>query len=183
VKQLDVLGRLAEGGEVSLASWLGVPVDSARAEALLNGVLRRLRQGRVAGAERFNLRLAELICRYWAGKDTDAVYETMSVLQGDGRERALLELCCGQLLMARRCQPAWQHLDSGFKLAANLLEAQDYFRVLKRHELLRQLPLATTPADAVPLATLLNEARVIARLRGRGGHPAPTGGKHRDTIG
>jgi hypothetical protein len=183
VKQLEVLGQLMEGGEVSLASWLGAPVDRARAEALLSRVEQRLRQRRVAGAQRFHLRLAELICRYWAGKDTDAVYETMSALLTDARERALLELCCGQLLMARRCQPAWRHLDRGFQLAANLLEAEDYFRVLKRHELLRQLPLATTPADAAPLATLLNEARVIARLRGRGGHTAPAAGRHRDTTG
>lgn len=184
MEQPDELSQLAEGGQVSLASWLGTPLNRTQAQMLLTTAQQRLCSGRPAGAERFSLRLAELIGRYWAGHDIEAAYQTMSPLLTDGRERALLELCLGQLLMARRCQSAWQHLDRGFQLAAHLLEAEDYFRVLRRHELLRQLPLASIPADAATLDALLNEARVIARLRGTGKyqHSATGASQHRDTI-
>lgn len=180
--QADALMQLAEGGRVSLASWLGMPLESAQAETLLATVQQRLRRARLIGAEDFSLRLAEFICRYWAGHDIDASYQTMAALLIDGRERALLELCCGQLFLARRQLSAWQHLDRGFRLATHLLEAEDYFIVLRRHELLRQLPLAATPADAASLDTLLKEAQVIARLKGPGRPPESGGGKHRDTI-
>lgn len=180
--QTDPVNRLAQGGRVSLACWLGDPLDGPQAQRLLSAVRQRMRSGRNSGAERFSLRLAELICRYWTGGDIEAAYQTLSALPGDDRQLAQLELCCGQLFMARRQQPAWQHLERGFRLAAHLLEAEDYFRVLGRHELLRQIPLQSAPGAAAPLEVLLREARVIARLRGAGTQHKPSAGEHRDIL-
>jgi hypothetical protein len=183
VIQADPVSRLAQGSQVSLACWLGDPLDVPRAQQLSGVVRERTRHGRNSGAELFNLRLAELICRFWTGGDIEAAYETLSALPGDDRQLARLELCYGQLFMARRQQPAWQHLDRGFQLAANLLEAEDYFRVLGRHELLRQIPLQSEAGAAAPLDALLREARVIARLRGSVAKHEPVAGEHRDTLG
>lgn len=182
MEQADVIRQLAEGGGVSLAAWLGDPMSGRQARQFLEHVQQRLHSGRAGAAERFNLNLAELICRCWAGQEIDAGYRSIAALLGNGRECALLELCYGQLFMARRCVSAWQHLDRGFQLAAHLLEAEDYFRVLGRHALLRQLPLASTPSAPASLETLLNEARVIARLRGAAKSAGPKTGTHRDTI-
>ena len=100
----------------------------------------------------------------------------------DDRQRAMLELCFGQLLIARKCRSAWLHLDRGFALAAHLLEPEEYFSVLKRHELLRQLPVAPGASEGASLEALLNEARVIARLRGPASRPDLRGPRHRDTV-
>jgi hypothetical protein len=182
VTQTDPVGRLAQGSQVSLACWLGDPLDETRARDLLELVRERIRRGRNSALELFSLRLAELIGRFWTGGDVEAAYETLSALPGEDRQLALLELCYGQLFMARRQQPAWQHLDRGFQLAAHLLEAEDYFRVLRRHELLRQIPLQSAPGAAAALDVLLREARVIARLRGTGVQHEPLAGEHRDTL-
>ncbi len=173
--------QLADGVEVSLASWLAEPMAPGPAAAALAEVQGRLHRAR-EGEQRFGLNLAALICRYWAGQDISASYQTLAAVVRAPRASALLELCCGQLFMARRSGPAWEHLERGFKLATHLLAAEDYFRVLKRHELLRLLPLHRQPAPPATLAALLQEARVIARLQPPGFSSAPGGG-HRDTLG
>jgi hypothetical protein len=129
------------------------------------------------------VRLAEIIFRFWAGHDSESNYRNCLALLDSDRDLALLELCYGQLLIARRLEPAWRHLDTGFTTAARLLEPEDYFTVMKRHELLRQLPLATRPSPAASLDALLAEARVIARLRGPGGRPGTHLPGRSDTVG
>jgi len=99
-------------------------------------------------------------------------------------ERAMLELCYGQLLIARKTEAAWQHLDSGFQFAAHILQPEDYFIVLQRHERLRALVLSPRPTRPMRLDELLTEAGVILRLAGsgRGTHWRAKGRKHHDTI-
>jgi hypothetical protein len=182
VKHADEIRQLAEGGRVSLAAWLGEPMDGAQARQMLDRLQQRRRRGPAGADSRFSLDLAELVCRYWTGHDIECGYRTLAALAELQREHALLELCCGQLLIARRCLTAWRHLDRGFQLAAHLLEAEDYFRVLRRHEVLRQLPLSSTPADPASLDALLKEAQVIARIKGSGRPAMPGAGKHQDTL-
>ena len=71
---------------------------------------------------------------------------------------------------------------NGFELAAHLLEPEEYFLVLKRHELLRHLQLMPTPSKAAGLDELLTEARVIQRLKGRESHTLPHNPGHLDTL-
>ncbi len=177
-----VLRQLLVDGQASLVSWFAVPLTPEQAEAALSEIRQALRRGRAAQQGAFSARLAELIFRFWAGNDIEANYRNLLALLNDQRELALLDLCYGQLLMSRKQQPAWQHLDKGFARAAHLLEPEDYFAVLKRHELLRELPLSQLPSAAATLEALLAEARVIARLRGAGGRPDRGSGKHSDTL-
>jgi len=171
-----------EDRSVSLGSWFAAPMTVDQARASLAEARQRLRTGRRALPGAFNTRLGEIIFRFWAGQDVEPDYGNCLALAEDDRQRALLELCFGQLLIARKCQSAWLHLDRGFALAAHLLEPEEYFSVLKRHELLRQLPLGPTASEGSSLEALLNEARVIARLRGPGTRPDLRGPQHSDTV-
>lgn len=184
MKEPDTLRVLLTGQTVSLASWFASPLTPQQAEAWL-AKIRRLTQTSVS-EERDGcaVRLAELVVRYWHGYDVDAAYQNMLALLSERRECALLELCYGQLLIARKIDMAWQHLDGGFELAAHIFQPEDYFLVLKRHELLRALVLSARPSKPMRLDELLTEARVIQRIKepGRGTHRQAVGRMHHDTL-
>jgi hypothetical protein len=182
MKHPEVINRLVENGEAGLASWFGAPLTVDHAQAALAEARQSLRNARVVQDRLFAIRLADIIFRYWAGDDIEANYTNFLALLTDERERAVLQLCYGQLLMARKQEPAWRYLDKGFAAAAHLLEPEDYFTVLRRHDLLRQLPLASLPSDAAPLEALLAEAQVIACLRGKSVRSRAQFPKHDDTV-
>ena len=182
MNQVETLQKLISGQMVSLASWLAEPVSQQRAQACLPGILHRLQASISGGYGSFPERLAELVVRYWCGHDLGAIYWNLLALHGERREQAQLKLCYGQLLMSCKYQPAWDHLDSGFELAAHLLEPEEYFLVLKRHELLRYLQLRQTPAEPASLHELLMEAGVIQRLSGPENYPPTQNLKHLDTL-
>ena len=165
-----------------LAAWMADPVDVETALCTLDKLQDRMRAGNLDEQAVFTLRLGEIIARFWAGKDIEAGYKNLLALLNGTRQESLLELCVGQLLLARKLSSAWPHLERGFQLAAHLLEAEDYFLVMKRHELLRQLSLSHVGMEAVDLATLLTEARVIASLRGRETGRANMKPGHQDTV-
>lgn len=177
-----ILEELLQDGPVSLASWFAEPMTAEQAAQLMPDIRRRLSAQRADSGSGFRLRLAELIMRYWDGQDIEAGHQNLFALLAGKREKAILELAFGQLLLARRHAHAWEHLEHGFSLATHLLEAEEYFTVLKRHELLRQLPLGQVPVEAAPLDALLEESRVIARLTGRGPRSRDTAAKHGDTL-
>jgi hypothetical protein len=108
-------------------------------------------------------------------------YRQLVVSATAKRDRALLELVFGQLLMSRKQQPALRHLDAGFRLAAGYLEAGDYFLLVRRHELLRHIPLSGETAAPRGLQSLLAEAAVIRQLRGAERYAC--GVSHHDTVG
>ncbi len=166
--------RLCEWlGRRALGEWYAVPLDPAAREVLARCV---------ATSDSLVQRFGGLISAFWSGADPAMAYESLGGLLGEeGRERALLELVQGQLLMSRRLPGAMDHLDRGFRLAVPWLGARDYFRVLKRHELLRELPPAVSPQPPRDLDALLTEARVIRRLRR--GRPQPPSFSRRDTLG
>lgn len=180
----DSLPVLLSGQEVSLASWFASPLTRRQAESRLPAIQRRVHTSLSKGQNGCAIRLAELIVRYWRGDDVDVAYQNMLALPGECRERAMLELCYGQLLIARKICMAWQYLDSGFQLAAHMLNPEDYFLVLKRHERLRALVLSARPSTPMRLDELLTEASVIQRLggAGRGTHQQIEGRMHYDTI-
>jgi hypothetical protein len=177
-----MLEKLVEGAPITLSGWLAEPLPVAHARAALAGLGRRSVGGPDGPGKPFAVQLGEMICRYWAGREIEADYLNLSALYRGEREQATLELVSGQLLIARRLRGAWHHLDRGFGLAARLLGAEDYFVVLGRHELLRQLPLFPKPSPPAGLDALLCEARVIARLRGNAPRRLHSEALHRDTI-
>ena len=176
---------LLSGQRVSLASWFASPLSRQQAEAWLPKIRRRAQEESLSGGQDgCAVPLAELVVQYWLGRDVEAAYQNRRALPAGHRERAMLELCYGQLLMACKIDMAWQHLDRGFELAAHILQPEDYFLVLKRHERLRALVLSVQPSKPMYLHELLVEAAVIQQLKGawRGTHRLTPGQKHVDTV-
>ncbi len=177
----EPLSRLLSNDTPSLADWYGDPLDAGVAEHWV----RRLQSGNAQHLQqlRFGDRLAELVARYWSGRDAEMSYRSLVAAAGDDCQRALLELCYGQLLFACKREGARKHLDDGFALAAHLLAADEYFRVMKRHQALAALPLHGVVTEPCSLESLLSEAGVIGKLRGRDWpDDAQNGSGHTDTL-
>jgi len=152
--------------EADLHHWYAEPLNEAEAEALLAEAGAALHAGRHRGDDAFPWRLRELVARWWLQRPVASYFQTLRADAGDDRQRALVELVYGQLLMSRRLRGALEHLQAGFVVAAHLLAPGDYFRLLKRHQRLARLPLGERPAPPRGLQDLLREADVIARLEG-----------------
>jgi hypothetical protein len=179
----EPLLQLLSDNTLSLADWYGEPLCVTQAEYWV-GQLQSLSRHSPGPAQlRFRDRLAELVARYWSGRDAEMSYHSLAAVAHDDFECALLELCYGQLLLARKQKPARKHLDSGFSRAAHLLSASDYFRVMKRHQALAVLPLSGNAAEPSALDALLKEAAVIEKLIGPGPQREHPEGRHRDTLG
>lgn len=174
-------GALLKSTRPSLACWYADPGDDQAARALLEVTQQRLQIRQCRGGRCYPLHVLRLICHYWLDPDCALEYEQISMLDGDDRDLALLELVYGQLLISRKCRPALQHLAQGFSLAVRHLAAPDYFHLLRQHELLGYLPLSGTPSSPQDLLSLLNEAAVIKCLRA--GDRRRCGNAHYDTLG
>lgn len=165
----------------ALSAWYGDPIAAPSARALLDHAERRLRSRLCRGARCFPLHVLRMICHHWLLFDSALDYRPLSALARDDGERALVELVYGQLLISGRRMPAREHLARGFSLAARSLGSAEYFVLLRRHELLDQLPLSETPELAQDLGALLKQAGVIQRLRD--GERKRIGNAHHDTLG
>jgi len=174
-------GLLAGRPAPSLAGWYANIIAPQRA-VVLQAVAQRQWQVRLcAGLSGFRPRLQILACHFWLGAGVDLEYASLAAAARDDYERALLELVYGQLLISGRLRRALPHLQTGFTLAAAYLAAADYFRLVRRHELLRCIALRDTPAPARNLEALLAEAAVIEQLRA--GECRRDGHTHHDTVG
>ncbi len=153
-----------------LDGWYAEPVPEGEARALLE------RLGPAGPGLAWQARLAEVIARAALERPWEAAWMNLRALAPDGRAEALAELVRGQLLVARRLRAGLAHLETGFRLAVPHLDARGYLVLLRRHERLARLPLGERSRAPAPLAALLAEAGVAARLRGRpvaGGAAAP----------
>ncbi|HFD81236.1 MAG TPA: hypothetical protein ENK05_12715 [Gammaproteobacteria bacterium] len=175
-----MLSRLLSGCEPSLASWFADPLPRAQAKAWLARIRRQRHSGH---AFSHCAAVAELIAGYWADQQVEPGFANLAATLAQAEQRALPLLCYGQLLLARRRRAAWEWLQPGFELAAPSLEPQDYFRLLRRHECLRALPLGDQAMEPASLHSLLREARVIRRLQGGREPRRPLDRNHVDTLG
>jgi len=169
------------GRQASLGAWYGEPLAAVDAGRLCAEAERLLRYRLCAGRPVFQLQVLQLLGRYWMGNSISLDYRQLAASTRVQRDRALLELVFGQLLLSRKLRPALQHLDNGFRLAVEHLEVVDYFRLVRRHDLLRYLPLSDEAAAPQGLQSLLAEAAVIRRLRGA--ERFARGVSHHDTLG
>jgi hypothetical protein len=176
-----VTARAPGEPQVSLVDWYGEPLDTGDAEHLYARTEKALMARLCAGLPVFHLQVMQLLCHYWMDVSILLEYRQLMALASGKRDRALLELVYGQLLLSKRRNPALQHLDHGFRLAAGYLEAQDYFPLVRRHELLRYLPLSDAGVAPQGLQSLLAEAAVIRQLQGARRHTCS--GSHYDTLG
>jgi len=152
----------------TLGRWYATPLSREEAERL-HGRLEEREAARVRRARGcFICRLGVLVARFWLDEPVEESYQSLAALarrRRTHRAGALLELVYGQLLAARRLPGAMLHLERGFAEGRNLLAPGDYFTVLKRNALLRQLP-PTHDSAAHELQELLTTARVIERFTG-----------------
>jgi hypothetical protein len=178
---IGAAGQLLKPARPALSDWYGDPILPSAAQVLLDRTERRLRSRLCHGGRCFPLHALRMICRHWLLSDSAMDYRQLAALARDDGERALVELVYGQLLISGRRLTAREHLARGFSLAARLLDAAEYFVVLRRHELLDYLPLSDTPVKAQELGSLLTQAAVIRRLRH--GERRHVGNAHHDTLG
>ena len=177
----DLKDPLLERAELGLGDWYAEPMAVAEAEALLGRVHTVRQRALAAGRSCPACDLYELIARFWLDRPVQPLYDTLLNLRTDGRAQALLHLVYGQLRISRKLNGAPEALQRGFTQARPHLGAAEYFDVLRRHELLAELPLGDVPAPALGLQALLKEAAVIRALRGRrSGRPS---GDRGDTLG
>lgn len=167
----------------SLGHWYAEPLERAAAAELGEQARRALQQACLNGSDSFPARLQHFVAGFWLGHSGEAGHATLVATTGDTGRRALLDLVYGQLLVSCKLDGAQAWLDSGFARAAHLLSARDYFRVMKRHALLRHLVLGKNASEPLGLDALLEEARIIRCLtdgRGNGSDPLHS---PKDTLG
>jgi len=167
--------------QASLAAWYAGPLAAGTLTDLQQAAASGLQSRLCQGGSSFQPQLLQLVCRFLDGMEIEPGYRQLRATLHDKREMALLELVVGQLLISRKLQPATRHLEQGFRQAAGYLESGDYFRLVRRHELLGYLVLGERPAMPQPLDVLLSEAAVIRRLRGDAGQRSEYA--HHDTVG
>ncbi len=136
-----VVARLLGRQAASLSGWYGDPVSKDMAQTLTAIAQYELRCRLCEGGAGFQLHVLLLVCHFWAGHSIELDYEQLAASTRKDRERALLELVYGQLLISCKYRQALQHLVNGFSLAVDYLDPADYFRLVRQHELLDYLPV------------------------------------------
>jgi hypothetical protein len=167
--------------EQPLSFWYADPLGADQADRLLHEVRNKL--GHAQGGHYLQLRLQEIIARYWLGRDISTDIENLYITCKEDHCRALINLVYGQLLISRKRQGAMDYLQQGFQQAANLFAAVEYLEVMRRHERLKHLVLSEQAAEGRSLEDLLKEADVIKALRGKKDHHCDVRGNREDTVG
>ena len=167
-----------------LGRWYADPPAHGVVTTLVVRYRRRLELNRRHGRDCPLCRLLLAAGQFWLHDGDDGELRHLHDLpQLTRRERALLLLVHGQLLMSRQRRDALPLLERGFDLATPLLHPADYFRVLNRHRTLAHLPLSGNGGPAQTLEELLKIAAVVERLQAANGHRAPYPIDHSDTYG
>lgn len=154
-------------GMGSLARWYAEPLGEEEAAALLRFAQAREQALLKRGGKSHLSPLLRLIALHWLGEQTDSYYQHLKARQTSSvHAQLLLLLIHGQLQMSGQVKEGMDELDEAFERMRLLLRPQDYFAVVKRHKLLRQLPPSPDLPSALPLKRLLITAAVIERMRG-----------------
>ena len=175
------LADLLECTPVPLSAWYGDPLPVTVAAALVERAGETEQARLRAGMPCFQPQLLALVCRAWLDDDPRRVFERHAVPATTRHERSLLALVQGQRLASSKLVSAMRYLQNGFRLAAPLLDANEYIELLRRHELLEYLPLSDRPQPPQALDALLREAAVVKRLRADERRQHESG--HSDTVG
>lgn len=152
--------------EWCLGDWFADPVGRDLAEVFLKEAHMARQQAYVQGQSDFALRVLEMIATFGLQRPVETLYTSLRAAPSEPFQRALLELAYGQLLMSCKLPGAMEHLDAGFTLATDVLEADVYFTLMKRHDLLRCLQPMTHPVEPQTLEVLLAEAKIIQCISG-----------------
>ncbi|MEO1750947.1 hypothetical protein [Thiofaba sp. EF100] len=157
---------------LDLAAWHAEPLDQGEAETRL---------ARLGTATAWTERLEALRLRLMLGLPATMQREVLMAEADDDLQRAAVELITGQVMLARRMKGAWDWLDAAEKRLAHRLPGPGYLALLRRHAMLRTLPLFDQPKAMRPLKELLAIAAATARLEGM--KRPDYAGDQRDTLG
>lgn len=163
---------MIEVSPAALAGWYADPLDPEQASAMLDAAAGSAQDAYRHGRPATGAELQQVIAGFWLGRPFAGRLDTLAESIDPAGTGALAVLVHGQLLMCRRLPGAMERLDQGFERARDLFLPGDFFVVMKRHGLLAELPLADEPRAAMGLDALLQEARVIRRLRGERRRPS-----------
>lgn len=153
-----------------LARWYAEPLKRDEAEQLLSLSEKREQQLLKRHASPLLPPLLKLIALHWLDEPTEGHYHHLLSRKGKSVHAEILKpLIYGQLLISRQQTGAMDYLDQAFAQARLLLRPEDYFTVMKRHQLLLQLPLGKGNSAGQSLEALLNTAGVIERMKQGGG--------------
>jgi hypothetical protein len=149
-----------------LARWYAEPLTPQQANELLSLAVVHEQQLLKRFAHSYLSPLLKLIALHWLGEPIESHYQQLvSRKEKSVHIEILTPLIYGQLLMSRRIEGAMGYLDQAFAQARLLLRPEDYFTVMKRHQLLKQLPLGEGYSAGSTLEALLNTAAVIGRMK------------------
>lgn len=159
------------GAKMTPAKWYAEPLERQDACILL-GQLRQLQQKvYLQQTSCLYCSLQAMIANFWirgcAENSVPLEYKSLLRTSSTRWEQSLIELVCGQLLISNKLNGAMEHLSRGFALAEEFLDAEEYFLIHKKIEILGYLPLSDTPMPAQDLKSLLIEAAIIAQLEQR----------------
>ena len=172
---------LLHGQRPALSVWYGDPLPRTTVARLQVAAQRELQARLCAALPCFQVHVLQLVCHAHDQAGIGLEFEKLRSAANNTFDMALLELVYGQLLTSCKQTGARRHLADGFALAVNYLAANDYFALLRQHELLACLPLSETPSLPQKLASLLTEAAVIKQLQA--GECRQYRQAHRDTVG
>lgn len=149
-----------------LARWYAEPLSIAQAQALLKLSVEREQQLLKRSGRPYTAPLLRLIALHWLGEPIEGHYQHLMSRRSRSLHLEILKpLIYGQLLISRRREGAMAYLDLAFQQARLLLRPEDYFVVLKRHQLLQTLPPGETQSKGETLTSLLTTAAVIERMK------------------
>lgn len=149
-----------------LARWYAEPLTHNEAEQLLSCSIKREQQRLKRHGSSLLSPYLKLIALHWLCEPTESHYQhLLSRREKSVHAEILKPLIYGQLLISRQQNGAFDNLDQAFAQARLLLRPEDYFAVLKRHRLLKQLPLGGGDNPGLTLEALLATAGVIERMK------------------
>lgn len=184
-QQLDpeALQALVTEPRWPLAAWYARPLSDAQAQTLSALAARSQQQAMAAHQSPLLAQRLAWIAAFWIKGEAQMQYESLLATAATAHDRALTELIQGQLLCSVRRLGAHQALTHGFQLAADLLASEEYFILMKRHELLACLTLSESGGSPATLPDLLLEAQVIKRLQKGHDKGLKSSGSRSDTLG
>ena len=178
------MNNVMDKSEGILGRWYAEPMDREAALQLYAAAEARLHRYLRTGRHCLTCRFGLVIARFWLDKDFENELESLRhVSRGSGHARVLCELLHGQLLMSRQLEGAMAHLERAFMLGRDLFSPADYFRIMKRHQLLDLIPLSKQPATPRTLHELLTSAAVMREFDKRQQRRKPFIFDPKDTYG
>ena len=147
---------------MNLADWHAEPVSAADAEIRLLQIRELIRHS--VQSDNFNLRLQEVIARFWLGREIHGDVEQLLAQYQSVVSEAWVHSIYGQLLMSHKLKGAFEQLQLGFNKASNYYSARGYLKVLKRQEILSYIVETESGGAPCSLEMLLAEGNIIKKL-------------------